>query len=176
MHKLLRRLQRQIGTHPGAAAIGASALTVAVIVVAWPDPSPDRLPPPASPGPPPPAELPCGGTLRVAGQSIVPGDPAVLGRLSGQPVEGRRLLVQSVPSDEGFWAGCEQARTWVQLVGEGESPFSLVTGQRVDFAGTMVVNPPDFANTVGLRPSDGVQELEQQGVHIEVLFTALVVM
>ncbi len=174
LQKLTRDLRRHARQHPAqTGAIGASVATLAVATfLAWPRPGPTPTgPQPASP--PPPAELPCGGTLNAGGKPVVLGDAGAMRQLSGQRVEGRHLLVQSVPTDEGFWAGCEQPKIWVQLIAEGESPFTVRAGQRVDLVGTVTPNPPGFLATIGLAESDGAQDLEAQGYHIEVSLTDL---
>ena len=170
---LARGLWEKARAHPArAGAIGASATAVVVaVVVAWPHPStkPPMMPPPLT-------EEACGGTLAASGRRVPLGDETSWRQLNGQPVEGRHLLVQSVPANEGLWAGCDQARMWIQLVGKGESPFTLKAGQRIDFAGTLVTHAPGFSAMVGLSLNDGAAELDRRAYHTEVPFTKVVVL
>ncbi len=166
-------LWRKARAHPArASAIGASATAVAVAVaVAWPRPPPK---PPVTP--PPVTEEACGGTFAVGGRPVALGDEASLRQLNGQAVEGRHLLVQSVPANEGLWVGCDQARMWIQLIGEGESPFTLKAGERIDFVGTLVPHAPGFSARAGLSLNDGAADLDRRGYHAEVLFTKVVIL
>jgi RNA polymerase sigma factor (sigma-70 family) len=170
---LARSLWDKARAHPaGAGAIGASTTAVAVAVaLAWPHPSPK---PPVTP--PPLTEEACGGTLTVGGRRVPLDDEASVRQLNGQAVEGRHLLVQSVPANEGLWVGCDRARMWIQLVGEGESPFTLTAGQRIDFVGTLVPHAPGFSAMVGLSLNDGAADLDRRGYHTEVLFTKVVIL
>ena len=76
------------------------------------------------------------------------------------------MVVQAVPANEGFWAGCGADRLWVQLEGRSESPFSVRAGQRLTLRGLIQVNPPGFRAAVGLSPEEGAGELDRQGYHL----------
>jgi hypothetical protein len=79
------------------------------------------------------------------------------------------VLVQSVPVDEGFWAGnSETDRMWVQLSGAGESCYVVQQGDRVDFTGPIAAHDPGFAAQAGVDSPVGDDQLDQQGPHIEV--------
>lgn len=102
----------------------------------------------------------------------LPMAPAELAAHAGRAVEGQGLHVQSVVADEGFWIGDDTtSRVFVVLTDEakatdGESPFQVTAGQRVDLAGTVKPLPPDLP-PFGLEPAEGAEQLRQQGHHIE---------
>lgn len=114
-----------------------------------------------------------GATLTAAGKPLLPlslsapsGD---LSTYAGQSVRAAGVTVQSVPADEGFWVGdSETDRVWVQLVGEGESPYEVKAGDQVQFTGELVPNPGSFADTAGLVAGEGAAQLTRQKNHIEV--------
>ena len=60
--------------------------------------------------------------------------------------------------------------TGVRLVGRGESPFRVRSGQRASFTGRLVPNPPGFARRAGIVPAEGAALVERQGYHIEVAY------
>ena len=77
--------------------------------------------------------------------------------------------VQSVPADEGFWVGTSETdRIWVQLIGIGESSYTIAAGNTVDFAGEVVASPAGFPAEVGVDATEGAEQLIAQGAHIEV--------
>jgi len=99
-----------------------------------------------------------------------PADPtAVLGQVSGQTVTGTAVQVLSVPADEGFWVGSSDTqRVWVQLTGvQGESPYQVRQGDRVDFTGTVVAHDAGFPATVGVDDAEGAAQLAAMGQHVE---------
>ena len=114
------------------------------------------------------------GTVTAGDTSVIPltagADPAgALTALAGQPAQGTAVQVLSVPADEGFWVGSSDTeRVWIQLTGEGESPYQVQAGDIVDFQGTVVPNPSGFSEQTGIAEADGAMQLTQQGHHIEV--------
>ena len=156
----LGRLAGQVRQHvkehpaPSAGAAVASGLVVAALVFAARDDSP----------PPPPAV--CEPNIQVAGAAVPLSDGPTLAAKAGTPVQVPALVVEAVPANEGFWAGCAGRRVWVQLEGQGESPFSIRPGQRVALQGVVQLNPPGFTATVGLSPQQGATELDRQGLHL----------
>lgn len=79
------------------------------------------------------------------------------------------VQVQSVPADEGFWVGTSETdRVWVQIIGDGESPYQVTVGDLVDFTGTVVAHDATFADTVELPEADGATQLTTQAAHVEV--------
>ena len=136
-----------------------------------PAPTTTTLPPSAAaPGPG------GGGTgvrLVVPGRSLLPvPGREVLARHAGQRVRGVHVPARGVYADEGFWAGTGRGdQLWVRLVGQGESPFRVRSGQRASFTGRLVPNPPGFARQVGIVPAEGAALVERQGHHIEVAYT-----
>ncbi len=127
--------------------------------------------PPSAPADPSSAEA---GTLTADGTSLFPLAQAAGsdGELTGQvdkSVTGRAVLVQSVPSDEGFWVGPSEAeRIWVQLTGTDESGYVVRQGDRVELTGRIVEHDPGFAGQVGVDPAEGADQLTRQAAHVEV--------
>jgi hypothetical protein len=95
----------------------------------------------------------------------------VLARHAGQPVRGVDVPARGVDTDKGFWVGTDGGnQLWVQLIGRGEAPFQVRTGQRATFTGRLVPNPPGLAQRVGMVPQEGVALAGRQGHHIEVAY------
>jgi hypothetical protein len=165
---------------PGGRLWAAVLLVLALGVMGWalsfalargPDPAPDPQAAPPSgaaaeatsavPAGPPPSGLTADGTPVLPGADLV--------ALAGRSVRGSAVTVLSVAADEGFWVGTGEAdRVWLQLVGDGESPYSVREGDRIDIAGQVVAHGPDFAREIGVDPSEGAEQLTRQGAHLEV--------
>ena len=113
-----------------------------------------------------------GVRLVVPGRSLLPvPGREVLARHAGQPVRGVHVPIRGVYADEGFWIGTgRDDQLWVRLIGQGESPFRVRSGQRVSFTGRLVPNPPGFAEQVGMVPVEGAALAGRQGHHIEVAY------
>jgi hypothetical protein len=183
---LWRRVQAWARRRPVLASLTAvSAVTVTGLVLApplverdqapRPAPTTTTLPPPAAaPGPAAPSGGGSGSGVRlvVPGRSLLPvPGREVLARHAGQPVRGVNVPARGVYADEGFWAGTGDGdQLWVQLIGRGESPFQVRSGQRASFTGRLVPNPPGFAERVGMVPAEGVALAEGHGHHIEVAY------
>ncbi|MDT7573321.1 MAG: hypothetical protein QOE05_3495 [Actinomycetota bacterium] len=110
------------------------------------------------------------GSLTAGGGDLLAGGDS-LGRLpdlNGASVVGRDVLVQSVVADEGFWVGRSAAdRVFVYLTpqarqAEGESPFQVRAGQRVDLAGTVGLLGPNGAQRLGVADVEGARQLTAQ--------------
>jgi hypothetical protein len=127
-------------------------------------------PAPAAAAAPAPAE----GTSSIVagGRALLPVPGSGLASLAGQAAEGRTVLVESVVADEGFWVGDDATnRIFVFLsdtakAAEGESPFQVKAGQRVNFAGTIKPLPDDLT-PFGVEKSEGAEQLRSQGHYIE---------
>jgi len=164
---VLRRLRQWGRHHPVHASVAAgTAVAATAVVVALGVTQPSGAPPPPATPPTTASTSP----LLAQGEPVLPLPPGrTLARYAGQEVRGRRVPVQSVASDEGFWVGpSETQRVWVQLTGAGESPFVIRRGQRVSFTGRMVPNPPGFAGAVGVDPAEGAALLEAEAQQVEV--------
>lgn len=136
-------------------------------------------PAPAAPAPAPaPAPVPGESSVVAGGRALLPLPGAGLASLIGQAAEGKTVLVQSVVADEGFWVGDDTTnRIFVFLTdqakaAEGESPFQVKAGQRVDFAGSIKAIPDDLP-PFGLEAAEGAEQLRQQGHYIELTKVAL---
>jgi RNA polymerase sigma factor (sigma-70 family) len=173
---LWRRVQAWARRRPVLASLtAASAVTVAGLVLVPPLVAPDQAPRPAPTTTttlPPPAGGGSGVRLVVPGRSLLPvPGREVLARHAGQRVRGVNVPARGVYADEGFWVGTGAGdQLWVQLVGRGESPFRVRSGQRANFTGRLVPNPPGFAQRVGMVPSEGAALAQRQGHHIEVAY------
>jgi hypothetical protein len=114
------------------------------------------------------------GALTADGTSLLPvaqvaGPNGELTSQVGKSATARGVLVQSVPADEGFWAGTSETdRVWVQLSGTGESGYVVQQGDHVDFSGQVTAHDPGFAAQAGVDPTEGADQLDQQETHIEV--------
>ena len=146
------------------------------------DPAAEGSAPPTTAAPAP-AEAPAAtagkeSAVVAGGRALLPLPGAGLASLAGQSAEGKAANVQSVVADEGFWVGDDTTnRIFVFLTdeakaAEGESPFQVKPGQRVDFAGTIKPIPDDLP-PFGLEPAEGAEQLRQQGHYIELTKVAL---
>jgi RNA polymerase sigma factor (sigma-70 family) len=179
---LWRRVQAWARRKPVLASLAAaSVVTVTGLVLVPPMVGRDQAPRPApTTTTRPPAAAPSGGgggggsgvRLVVPGRSLLPvPSREVLARHAGQPVRGVNVPARGVYADEGFWVGTDGGdQLWVQLIGRGESPFQVRTGQRATFTGRLVSNPPGFAQRVGMVPEEGAAMAGRQGHHIEVAY------
>jgi RNA polymerase sigma factor (sigma-70 family) len=179
---LWRRVQAWARRKPVLASLAAaSVVTVTGLVLVPPMVGRDQAPRPApTTTTRPPAAAPSGGgggggsgvRLVVPGRSLLPvRGREVLARHAGQPVRGVNVPARGVYADEGFWVGTDGGdQLWVQLIGWGESPFQVRTGQRATFTGRLVPNPPGFAQRVGMVPEEGAALAGRQGHHIEVAY------
>jgi RNA polymerase sigma factor (sigma-70 family) len=178
-------LWRALRQHPVASAAGASAVVAAGLAVASAGGGPPTAFPPASlptstgagattaPAPPPPAS-----PLRTADRALLPLPPD-LTALAGSAVRADSVPVRRVVGDEALWVGTsDQDQLLVVLIDPVESPQQVADGQRLDFTGRVVANPPDpaaLAAALGVEPSEGLDVLLRQGVHLEVSHADLVV-
>jgi RNA polymerase sigma factor (sigma-70 family) len=177
---LWRRIQAWVRRRPVMASVTAvSAVAVTGLVLVPPLVERDQAPRPAPTTTtlPPAAAAGRGGggtgvRLVVPGRSLLPvPGREVLARHAGQRVRGVHVPARGVDADEGFWAGTGSGdQLWVQLVGRGESPFRVRSGQRASFTGRLVPNPPGFARRAGIVPAEGAALVERQGHHIEVAY------
>jgi RNA polymerase sigma factor (sigma-70 family) len=196
---LWRRFQAWARRRPVLASLAAgTVLTVTGAVVVPPlirDTPPPRSKVTTRPAGPAPATAPGGSAgggsaggggsaaqpgagqarITVPGRSLLPvPDRSVLARHAGQPVRGVHVPAYGVFADEGFWAGSGgDDQLWVELVGEGESPFTVRRGDRASFTGRLVRNASGFADRVGVIPEEGRPRLQRQGYHIEVAYADL---
>jgi RNA polymerase sigma factor (sigma-70 family) len=156
-------LQRQFQTPAGqatAASVAVAGVAVAAFAVLS-DPQPQSPPQ----GPPAPREQ---GTLIVAGKPFPVEAASDLRRLSGRPVRARSVIVNDVPSDEGFWMGeGGPNRVWVHLTGAAESEVRIVAGARVSFRGRIVSHSTGFARRMGVSVAEGGGLLDRSGQHIQ---------
>lgn len=119
-----------------------------------------------------PAGAAAGALVTAGGTSVFStagsGDGSLAG-LVGQNVSGRSVPVRSVPADEGFWVGTNDAdRVWVELVGSGESAVQIKPGQLLDLSGPVVGHGRDFAAKEGVTAAEGAEQLTREAAHLEV--------
>lgn len=125
-------------------------------------PAPTTAPAPAAPSLPP--------SLEIDGREVLPElSDATLAQNAGRRVAGRRLRVESVVSDEGFWVGENaQQRVFCLLPTSGESPFQAVAGQRIVFAGPIRPLAQNLGVLAGVGAEEGSQQLASQQHYVEV--------
>lgn len=177
---LLSVVQRQARQHAAsvAAATAAAAAVVATVIAvmvtghrpapARPAPQPAAAPAAQSPAAQSPVAGPVIPRLTVAGRPLRLGTGGSVARYVGQPVRADRVVVQSVPADEGFWVGTsDRDRVWVQMATGGESRVAIRVGQRVSFSGVMVRTAATFSTGAGVRSGEGAAQLQAQGAHIQ---------
>ncbi|MDT8912406.1 hypothetical protein [Amycolatopsis sp. PS_44_ISF1] len=113
------------------------------------------------------------GQLSADGRALLPlsavaGTDGSLTGLAGKEVTAHAIPVQSVPAPEGFWVGQNQEdRVWVKLLPQGSSPVDVKKDQLLDLQGTFVKNGDNFAASQKVAPDADAQQLDRQGVHIE---------
>ena len=106
--------------------------------------------------------------LKVGQQDLLALSGGSLADQVGQPVTGS-TKVESVVSDEGFWAGNSPAeRTFVYLTPEarkanGESKFQVKAGQTVNVTGTMETPQSAPKAVAGVTANEGLDQLTKQG-------------
>ena len=125
---------------------------------------------------PPPRPVPHIAAVRqaavlrtVAGTDLLALQPARMSSLTGQRAVADGVVVQSVVSYPGFWAGTSAAhRVYVHLTNPGLVRNSLKVGDRLSFSGSLERNPAGFAAADGVTAQEGAALLDAQGVHIVV--------
>ena len=125
---------------------------------------------------PEPTDAPRGIVLTSGGIDLLPlpGTP-VLRSLVGQRVLVSDMAVQSVASHPGFWIGTGSQRLYVHITDPAAVRTPVRVGQRVSFAAALLVNPPGYAGADGVDPGEGAGQLGQQGVHLNVTSSELVI-
>lgn len=117
--------------------------------------------------------------LKVGQQDLLPLTGGSLADRVGQPVTGS-TKVESVVSDEGFWAGSSPAeRTFVYLTPEarkasGESEFQVRAGQTVRLTGTMATPQSAPRAVAGVTAAEGLDQLQQQGALVSAATVELI--
>ncbi|MDQ3216438.1 MAG: sigma-70 family RNA polymerase sigma factor [Actinomycetota bacterium] len=118
---------------------------------------------------PAPRKEPLGmeGRLTTSGK-VLPTTASKLERHVGKRVKAHGVTVESVPSDEGFWIGSNEARVFVRFMipGRRESPVRIESGKRVTFTGTLRRHQPGFARRHGVTEAEGAAELRRSPQHI----------
>ena len=76
------------------------------------------------------------------------------------------VAIVSVVSDKGYWVGQDAAHeAFVELLAPAP-PFTV--GQRVSFSGTIDMNHPDTAQSVGMTSPADLTLFQQEGFHFDV--------
>lgn len=141
---------------PGAAAPTASAPGAAAPGTAAPSaaPTPTAAPP----------------LVLSSGQ----GFGADLSGAVGRTVVATRVLVRSVPADEGFFVGPDDAsQLFVRLATAGESPVTVTAGQLVSFSGTVQAVTPAVADS--LTSAEGRGQVQDEAAYLDVPLVTLAV-
>jgi hypothetical protein len=117
--------------------------------------------------------LTANGTALLPLATAAPG--GTLTAFVGQDATSKGVTVQSVPDvEDGLWVGTSPTdRVWVTLIDDAEPPYTIALGDKVNFVGKVVANPPSFAASAGLSAADGAAQLDTQAAHIEVAETGV---
>jgi RNA polymerase sigma factor (sigma-70 family) len=120
------------------------------------------------------APVPLEGRLTTSGK-VLPTSASRLESHVGKRVRAHAMIVESVPSDEGFWIGSKGARVFVRLAMHGprESPIRIEAGERVTFTGTLKRHRSGFARHHGVAEVEGAGELRRSPQHIVVSLSEL---
>lgn len=141
----------------------AASVPTTPATTALPTPATTAVPAPAAtaaaPAPSSPLRLDDGTPLPAPGDEVHP--------FVDRTVVGTGVPVMNVSADEGFWVGTPHgAPMWILLVGPGESPATISTGQHVDIVGVVRLLGEDPA-VLGLDGEEAAM-LAAQGVYLEV--------
>ena len=123
-------------------------------------------------------DTPPDGALRAGDTALLPVPATGLSPLSGTDVRAEGVTVESVVADEGFWVGSSaEERVFVFLTPQartrqGESPFQVRAGQRVNLQGALRPVPRDIT-PFGVDALEGADQLRQQGQYVEATQIAL---
>jgi len=108
------------------------------------------------------------GTLTAGSSYLLPlsrstGRDGSLAAYRGLVAQAQRMQVLSIPQPDGFWIGTSDvSRVFVKATGGAMPPIR--PGDRVNFIGNVVPNPPGFAESV----PEGADLLKAQTQHLEV--------
>jgi RNA polymerase sigma factor (sigma-70 family) len=155
--------------------VGVGVTAVAGVVVVGALAMPASRPPAKTfavraPSPPRPVRSP----LTSGGHGLLPIPSTGLSAYEGRAVIANNVKVLSAPANEGAWVGTDaRNHVWVEFIGPGESPFTIVPGQRLTFTGQLVRNPPTYTETLGLPPGIDAQAINRMGLHIAVGYNAV---
>jgi len=120
----------------------------------------------------PPA--PRSGALFIHGTPVLPNALGSHSGHVGKRVTGQAIEVQSVPTDEGFWVGPDEAhRVFVELKTSGESSVAVRAGQTVSFTGRVVSHGRRLVERLDLGVQEGRATLLDQEQHILVVESKL---
>ncbi len=162
----LHRLKDYVGRWSQSPQAGATAATAGALTVAAVALGANML---GGNGP-----APLEGRLTTSGK-VLPTSASRLERHVGKRVKAHGIMVESVPSDEGFWIGSKDARVFVRLIipVREESPVRIEAGERVTFTGTLRRHEPGFARRQGVTKMEGAGELRRSPQHIVVSLSEL---
>lgn len=162
----LHRLKDYVGRWSQSPQAGATAATAGALTVAAVALGANML---GGNGP-----APLEGRLTTSGK-VLPTSASRLERHVGKRVKAHGIMVESVPSDEGFWIGSKDARVFVQLTMNGprESPVRVEAGERVAFTGSLTGHGRRFARRHGISDAEGAGELRRSPQHIVVSLSEL---
>lgn len=117
--------------------------------------------------------VPTGPTGSLSASDVQIENVSQMTQLVGQEVAAQGVRVDHVAADEGFWVDLVGGRIWVQLIGPGESPYTVRDGNIVSFRGRIVSHGPSFPAPLGMCSQQDYDDLSAQPTHIEVPFDAL---
>jgi hypothetical protein len=116
---------------------------------------------------------PSGQTLTAIPDDVQIQNVAQMTQMAGEEVAAQGVRVDHVAADEGFWLDLVGGRVWVELIGSGESPYTVRDGDVVSFKGRIVPHGPTYPAPLGMCSQADYDALSAQPSHIEVPYDAL---
>lgn len=164
---LVGALPRQVRQHPLVTGGGVAAAVAAgaVAYASFAGGGAAEAPPPAA------------GTPGVSAPAAVrPSPPSSAPAGPDSPARFSRGVVESVPSDEGFWVRSPAGeRVWVQIITAAESRATVRPGATVRLNGAYAAHGVGYARAMGVTDAEGAEALDRAGQHLEVPAGALTV-
>ncbi|MGE3285319.1 MAG: hypothetical protein AB7J32_04335 [Pseudonocardia sp.] len=116
---------------------------------------------------------PSGQTLTAIPDDVQIQNVAQMTQMAGEEIAAQGVKVAHVAADEGFWMDLVGGRVWVELIGSGESPYTVRDGDIVSFTGRIVPHGPTYPAPLGMCSQADYDALSAQPSHIEVPYDAL---
>lgn len=113
------------------------------------------------------------GSLTAIPDDVQIQNVAQMTQMVGQEVAAQGVRVAHVAADEGFWLDLVGGRVWVELIGQGESPYTVHDGNVVSFQGQIVPHGPTYPAPLGMCSQADYDALSAQSSHIEVPYNSL---
>lgn len=120
-----------------------------------------------------------GGSVRAGDRQILPSEQGdtVQPPAAGERVDAEAINVVNVVGDEVFWVGSslrDRLLVYIDVPGGGESPPTVLAGQRASFDGVVRDLPSDGPERFGVTFEEDADLLREQGVYLEIPLASLV--